>query len=136
MKSWINKNLKVSGCCILIETLIKNLFCAKIELILPPSSKIGNQLDIVTKHNEYTSLLGCCIKFSCNLTKWFSQLERYLSIHPLSPSLPLYTVLKNWQINEVHIRKLNWRQIFPINISTYILYPFDVNNQKSVWYKL
>ena len=77
------------------------------------SKKTVGQIKILTFWNIILRidllLLGCCTRFLCTLIKWWSQLAR-TTIHP-SPSNP-----PRWrtdQLNENHISKLNWRQIFP-----------------------
>ena len=70
--------------------------------------------------------LGCYTRFLCILTESCLQLAKItiFSIHLLYSIPSSFTECTNWPIDEVHISKPNWQQLSPVNISTYILYPF------------
>ena len=81
---------------------------------LPNSSSVCHQ-------NRYM-LLGCCIRFSCILIKWYLQLAR-ITIPPIKPLYPIFSPPSgwtNWTISEVNFSKLNWRHFNLQYIHTYL----------------
>ncbi len=86
-------------------------------------------MDIVRLNNHSSlfkidvSLFGFCTRFSCNLIKVIITEAKItiLPIHPLYPILSVLTRFRNWQLNEVHISDLNWRQFYHFNVSTYTI---------------
>ena len=76
---------------------------------------------LIFEHALFLSVikLGCCTRILFTLKQWNS--KRAKITIPSIPSPP--TGWTNRPINDVQISNQIWRQISPVNISSYILYP-------------
>ena len=129
--------------CVLLDFSKKVEFCLKKFVVGSASTFEVQSIFLHLRKYLHILLLGCFIRFSCSLIKWWSQLTKNNDIpqDPIHP--PLLLDERTDKINEVHISKLNWRQNnFPyqyIYITMLYMIFFRIDKkwtpQKNVYFK-